>query len=347
MTLLDYMQFAAAHRPDPLIGRASMDGLLRAATALPAVHEFLLECPLGDTGRRIDLSILCRDPGDLSKAVSALAGKTLVPDYAGDWGPASPGGLWLEFDEPSGTGGLLDHPPATFVRFRPHREGGATVEGQARAMARWLAGSGWSRVERGFETLVACLPPSAVLGHLGLMWSRPSTTLRLNLGGMEKEEVSDMLTTLGLPTNALLGDLLELAYADACRPVLCLDVREGVLPRVGFELFPGANQRRSEFWRGPTRRLVDSGLCSSPQSAAIDAWSRTLTPADAGPPWPADVIRGSLLRRPTEFSTIWLAVNHLKLVGEPDRGLSAKVYLSVAHGWSEFEPPELRSPEAT
>ena len=162
-------------------------------------------------------------------------------------------GAMLEYDVVAATPGQPAD-PGLFVRLVHERPGrpGLPLPG---VLAATLASAvGWSEDEdevRAVESVFAALPPGGRVGQIGAMPGRGLRAVRLIVDDVAAEDVPDLLGRLDWPGRA--GDAM--AVLDEMGDVapyfrLSLDVSvDGVMPRLGLELYPPGEPRKGfDYW---------------------------------------------------------------------------------------------------
>lgn len=340
----------------PLLGRALIDedrvSSLRAlASSLAPVSRGGFECWLGGSHRsRVDLHqsiyptdselVLLRNKiaaNDFTAAPSIRSGWTHLHDFLTAWSrPSSPlhsciPEIWLEYDNDKDSPALL--PPSIF--FALSHQAQAFPETYTKLIAPLLArllGSNWSLCKDNLYRCFAYCPPGAFVSHIGIMLSKNTRVLRVNIKHLAQDALIPYLQRLGRQreTDRLKALLTELsAFFSAI--TICLDVGPTLHPRIGFEcMILGQPPDRSR-WRDFLDHSIARGLCRPQEKEALSDWPGQTCPTNAGTPWPDRLIAASLLQPKTHFTVINRRMNHLKVVWHPHHPLLIKAYLLWTH----------------
>jgi len=175
------------------------------------------------------------------------------------------------------------------------------------------------------RTLLEALPPGGVLNQVGLMLSRPGGMTRLCLSGIQVRAVEAFLRRVGWdgPWQAL-DQALGVADGFVDRVWVDLDVGDTLGPRLGVEC-PVPALSPAPRWGPFLDHLVDRVLCFPEERDALLAYEGVSRPGD-GTPWPRDLALAGLLEGRASY-TYRRFLNHVKLVVDPLRSLTAKAYL--------------------
>lgn len=342
LSLEPYLRVVAPRLAPDLASPPAVETLLRVARELPPISRVLLECGLGEGGVRVDLSLCVRrtDPieGRRLEAWAATAappavGAALAGLAAGWRDPSSIAArcvvqAWLELDLPPGASA----PSATAI-FLGLAKGSMSRDDGAAILARLLpllpapAAPAGAMIERAF----AALPEGARVSFIGAFADRGSPTLRINVARLGAGASAGYLEALGWrDTRGLAASLTAEVERCGARPVLCLDLGAGALPRLGIECMIDAGMMDSAPWRPLLDALVDRGLCTPARRAAVLGFPGVDEPTSDA--WPVELILAALLGEPTRAPVIARHVNHLKIALTPDAVLDAKAYLGLAAG---------------
>ncbi len=216
----------------------------------------------------------CAMPGS---AAAGLRDRLSTMDTDAPWS----GILAVEYDV---TSSQPDTPPGLFVRICPDSvETGAAGFPATKTVAEWIAGAvGWcldtgelQALDRVFDGMVAT---GNTVDCLGIMPGRPGRTFKVNSRPMEPERVLPLLERLRWT-----GPASEVAaFLSASRKLLrslrlAVGVSaEGVLPRIGLELFQGVPGSLSHpgvgEWGPFLAWLCEEGLCLPEKMDGLLAW---------------------------------------------------------------------------
>jgi len=266
-----------------LVGPGARERIARLASRLPAIGSCgALELHLGTREDRADLLIFSDGLGgrrelerDLQAGTPRLAGSELRP-LLEEW--TRPGSrlntgtshVWLEYDLPAGREsrlpmvyfGLLGLSPAEFGEL-------------AREVRQLLAGQAVAEAQvRTLEHCMQSLPRDGQITFLAdpcLLRGVPQMRL---IAQLPREHAWAWLTRIGWPGGRDLWELAAATFADGPRHIsLYLDVADTVGPTLGVEsMLPSPDSSR-ELWEGVAERLVDLGVTTAEEAAAVIAWT--------------------------------------------------------------------------
>lgn len=224
--------------------------------------------------------------------------------------------MWLEFDSDTLAGTMPL--PALFFGL-PQEPSMATSERLAlseAALELLLESAFESELREQVQRCFTACQNDVFVSHIGVMLSRPTEAVRVNIKRLQPDTVGAYLTQIGWEgdTDAVVALMEKLAaYVD--RITVCLDVGRTIASRVGLEciLLEQPPAPAAMRWATLLDRLVTWGLCLPEKQAALLRWpGRTLTSDD-----------GSVVRR----------LSHVKVDYRPNQALQAKGYLWFHHEW--------------
>jgi hypothetical protein len=296
-----------------LLRAAGSERLMSAPMAreLPLFTGMGFERHLGSAQPRTDVVLRCTSRDRNCERLAELCARWpgALPRFARLWRSdpelARIETLWLELDCPLEND---SQPPALFFSL----EAGDTV--MARALD--VLGRPLTDADQRVVDSLRAWSPRIALYYCGLMFSRDRAPLRLCVSGVVAEEVAGLARHLGTSWTTRLD-----RYATADTPVvLHVDLtREGRAgARMGIEI-------KQADWQPMLARLFDDGLCSSSERDEILDYP-------AIRPITNEQLRQALSRLlPHEATHLIKRINHVKLVSDGERGLSAKAYLYLAY----------------
>ena len=357
-TLADSLEILLPALPAELAMPEVVPPLQRLASFLAPIPRGGFECRLAPNSPQVDLQqcIVCRDgePAALGTHIAAIASTEASDHPAWDrirafctaWGDASSplhdgvAEIWLEFD----VDGPVAQMPAPSFFFGLQRK--ALPVDEARSVAEvtlrlLLSEPGvlpWHRnLRRCFE---ACEDGGRV-SHIGVMLSRQSEALRVNVKGLASNQISAYLARAGWqgPTDELETVATQLfEFVDSI--TVCLDVGATIDPKIGLECILDRQPDREPRWSAFLNDLVRRGLCAPDKRDGLLAWPGHTDPTSNPHPWPNHLITESLLHPPDQFSIFERRLSHIKIVYRPQRPLEAKGYLWFNHQWARPTPTQ-------
>jgi hypothetical protein len=167
--------------------------------------------------------------------------------------------------------------------------------------------------------------------QIGVMTSRPAAPLRVCVGNVER--VTAFLGAAGWP--GAIADVERLlarfgGFADHVALDFDVDAHEGLLPKLGLELYLQSADQLAARLPALLDALCQDRLCLPQKAAGVLAWSGVTHHRRHPGAWPAELLRRAALRPDGASSTFLRWLHHFKLVLEPGRAPAAKVYLAVA-----------------
>jgi len=170
-----------------------------------------------------------------------------------------------------------------------------------------------TNTRRCFENLL----PGTYIDHIAIMASRTPDAIRINVTGLDLEQLCCYLESIGLGSRtSQLRDVLPSLYSLVDHLVLAIDISDAFSPRIGIELrFPrGEHSIYNETkWDLLLDKLVSLGLCIEEKKAGLVEWggkSREL--------FDPELCRFMIFRY----------LDLIKLIFQPDQPPAAKAYFS-------------------
>jgi hypothetical protein len=345
-----------------LVDAAAIPWLRVAARALPPIHRAGFECRLAADAHDVDLQqgIFAEDgePAELARylARSDLRGgawqqvQRLAEEWAAAEGPLATGleEVWLELDAAPARGGeplgLGDFVPSVFGLIRHASAEDSLAVGLAFLDALLGERASAGQADAVHRCAAAC-PDGARVSHVGVMLGRPVEAMRVHVSPLPLPGIAPYLERLEWPgdrdsAEALATELLD--YVDLV--VLCLDIVDGQVLRIGLEGTYSRSHGLDPRWPALLRRLGELGLGSHEKASALIAWPSVVGPLDAPAPWPEDLIARSLTRGERELGLIDRRLSHVKLSVVPGQASSAKAYFGYGHLWQPGRRDRARGP---
>lgn len=346
MTLLmaDYLRVVTSYIPSPLVSLEALSYIQALAESLPPISTACLECRLGEGKDRVDFLVAFP-----CMALNLPEGFPIHPvwqaftHFCQDWtNPATElcqiiDYTWFEFD-------LIEKPsqvPIPCIGFTLNQE--AIKDCRLREIAieyliKLLQPSDPLLLESNIQTCADALPNGARIAHIGAMLSRSSKAVRLVAKGIPPQQLPDYLEQVGwkdsadkLPT--LLPDLSNFVDSIA----LAFDVGNHIYSRIGLECFFEKQPFDDELvWQTfLDDYLVKEGLCTPAKRNALLAWPGFTQKADQPELWPNSLNQLDCLLNAKASSVFCRTLNHIKIVYQPSRSLSAKAYPFFKHLYLE------------
>ena len=265
--------------PRALIGDEQLARLSERLGHLPglaAAYLIALELRLGDPAPAADLAVSIGPDNPLTPFY-IRRGQTSVADS-----PAAALGRLLtkmqaDADASSFTGGFLEYDiaevppdqrpePAVFLSLRPEVARSCSASALVQELT---AAVGWEdqSVTGVLAQVIDALPPKGGIHQIGAMLGRELQAVKVlaSIGGNEhiNEHIADFLARIGWPGST---ESVQRAVDDmrstAAQFALSIDMTaQGLLPRLGLEIYPTDLGKGVTAWRPLVERVAELGLC--------------------------------------------------------------------------------------
>ncbi|MBC9909733.1 hypothetical protein [Chitinophaga varians] len=329
--------------PRQLVSPAQQVLLKKAADFLPPIIRFGLECRLNNDDQ-VDLQLCIRREDDLNAIYNWLR-RRLTGDeehemllrFLKSWADPSSAcyqhiaEIFLELDVlPSGI-----KTPLLFFELNA-----GLTPSQTRDFCFSLLKDTLGDNKAYFSALEiifsACSAPAHV-GYLGILFSRDTEVLRVNIKKLSFAAVSNFLQQIGYAwTGPALDQWISLIYNYADRVTLCIDIGKNVHPQIGFECFWNEAPHTETYWRAFIEKLpVHQDLCQQ-KIEAILSWDRDIFPGQIDS-WPEHLWIASLSKPQHEFTFLKKWISHVKVSYHPDKTVALKAYLGYESRWKAFK----------
>ena len=272
--------------PRSLIGDewlARLSGRLGHLPGLAAAHLIALELRLGDPAPAADLAVSIGpgNPltpffirrGEASAAGSPVAalGRLLVRMQSNAAASSFTGGF-LEYD-------VAEVPPdqrpepAVFLSLRPEVARSCSAEALVQELTEAV---GWEdrRVTGVLAQVIGALPPGGGIYQIGAMLGRELQAVKVlaSVGG--NEDITDFLDRAGWSGSI---ENVQRAMDDmsstTARFALSIDMTaQGLLPRLGLEIYPADLGKGVAAWRPIVERVAELGLCLADKKRGLLAF---------------------------------------------------------------------------
>lgn len=339
-SLHDSLAVVLPHLSSALASAPAVRQVQALADTLLPIPRALLECHLGDPALPLDVS-QCVFPAERDWFAAFARGRTgwpVIAAFADEWqNPASLladgiENVWLEFD--TGRSPL----PGVFLKLREAGDSQPCADQWqvAENALKLLLPNHHDHLRRCFEIA----GDVGIVTHVGVMLSRPSTAVRLNVAVESAAAAQDYLNACGWPgLPPPLAETFEQVFEYVQHPILTLDAGEVISPRIGLECVPGHRYILDEAWERFLGFLLERRLCSVEQAAALRAWPGYSDPTRSDE-WPLYLMLKTLAQPTASLDVLIRQLNHIKLVFQPDAPMvAAKAYLGYNH--ENINPAEL------
>ena len=188
---------------------------------------------------------------------------------------------------------------------------------------------------------------SAWISHVGVMLGRRVRAVRLHVSGLPLDALRDFLGRIAWPgqlDEAVTAAQYLLDHGDEL--VLCFDILDDLLPRLGLEIFFTQRTGLDPRWEPLLERLVREGLASPGKVRSLLGWPGVLTPVSAGTRWPDPFILAELVEPTNRLGVFERRLSHVKITVAEGVPSSAKAYFGAGHVfWNGQPTPAQRRPE--
>lgn len=354
-SLYDSFQIALPHLPAELISKDRLPWIIDLVRRLPPVHAGGFECRLGAGNPLVDFQqriLAINDEPRILKnhiARSMLGSSEVwrrIRQFCEQWMKPmtqlhrSVICVWLEFDHQDRPSAIPA--PSVFLSFKNARKQERTPEEMLviiESSLILLAGTALTGpLEANIRRCVEAIPSGAAIGNLGIMLSRRTDAVRLNVANITPGEINpylDRISWAGTFTTAETAIACLKDFTD--RVSLCLDVGSRIYPGIGLEGFLEDQPAGETRWASLLDDLVGRGLCAPDKRAALLTWPGYTDPATSPSPWPGNLIVQSLLDKPDRFIAVGRQLSHVKIACQPAQPLEAKGYFGFRYQWLQPE----------
>ncbi|MBP0027281.1 hypothetical protein [Roseofilum sp. Guam] len=241
--------------------------------------------------------------------------------------------IWLEYDIDNSS--VFFPLPAIF--FGLPQEVSPALETYAiatQALDLLLGFSGWHKWQDNLEQCFRACPDGVFISHIGVMLSRNSPALRVNVKRLPPDLLIPYLQEIGWQgeTKELEALMIQL-FGLVDRITVCLDVGQIVYPQIGLECILLKQPPDESRWVMFLNYLVERGLCLPEKQEPLLSWPGQTNPLNAKASWPSDLIAASLLQPRDHFTIFDRRLSHIKVVWRSPDSLEAKAYLWFEHQW--------------
>jgi hypothetical protein len=354
--LRDSLELVMSDMPAALIDCEARRSLAAVAGALAPFHQAGFECRLGAGDEQVDLQqgfpikdealrplarFLAAEPerDERWDAVSRLVGR-----YADGVPEADKlAEIWIE---PDVVGGGVEHElqlsdlaPSVFAVLGSP-DAAASLDAAISTVRTLLDGRTATDAEHVLHRCASACEPPARISHVGVMLGRELPALRVHLSSIPLHALDAHVARLGWPGDR--GQLFELAATlldHGDEVVVCLDVLDGQVMRIGLECFFFQKAGVDPRWPPLLGRLVELGLSCEAKAQALLSWPGAITPLDLREQWPDDLIIQSLAYPADILGIVERRLSHIKVTCTPGLAPSAKAYFGYGHVRTSARPP--------
>lgn len=333
----DYLKVVTPNLHTDLVSPLALFNIQALAEILPSASA-ILECRLAAAQSQVDLILFlpCYNP-TLPERFQTHPVWQFFQEFCQEWvAPTSflhqsVKDVWLEFD----VDGPPSQVPVPCIFLLLNQESVSDTQALISVARRILNDRATTQFESNLRLCADSLPEGAQITYIGAMLSRPTNTVRLNLGGISPQQLPDYLEKIGWsePTNTLESLVSTLSdLVDEIR-LFDIDVGDTVLPKIGLECFFRKQPKHEPRWQTFLDHLVEWGLCTQAKKNAFLAWPGYTQRNQAPELWPSNLNPVDLFLGSRALSIFVRRLSHVKIVYQPGTPLEAKGYLGFSHAW--------------
>ena len=238
--------------------------------------------------------------------------------------------IWLEYDVNHSSAFAL---PAIFFGL-PQEVSPAleTYSIATKSLDLLLGHSGWHEWQHNVEQCFRACPDGVFISHIGVMLSRKTPALRVNVKRLQPDTLTPYLQEIGWPgeteeLEALMEQLLR--FVD--RITVCLDVGDRIYPKIGLECILLKDPNNRDRWASFLDNLVEQQLCTEDKKTALLKWIDPNQKINSIPTWPLRFSPKPIAETPDQSHLLDRQLSHIKLTWQPQQPLEAKAYLWFEH----------------
>jgi hypothetical protein len=349
-SLDDSLQVTLPHLSPNLVSPDVVPAIRQMARALPPLHWGGFECRLEESKPQIDFhqGILTDDNAltilenhiastSLSESSTWKAIRQFCTRLNFSTSPLSGKvtRIVLEFDNcrlPS-----VLYTPSLFIGLDKNQSDQQSLAIVKKVLELFLDSSVRSKLLSNLHLCLDACPDNAYLSDIGIMLSRQTEAVRINIAGLSPAQLYACLENIpwaGSVNNLESTFTYLLGLVD--RFILCLDIGEAVHPQIGLECFFNRGPEKEPRWTAFLDNLADKGLCTLAKRDALLAWPGYTNPTNSKAPWPGDMIIASMLQASDTLSLLVRKLNHIKINYQMDYPSEAKGYIGFQHIWTEL-----------
>ncbi len=332
--------------PPELVPEKENELLKKAAALLPPIIRLALECRLTDNPQ-VDLQLCIRRDEDNLQAIRDWF-KQQLPDsetnnklqsFLDSWADRTSishkeiAEIFLELDLlPTGV-----QSPLLFFDISPALSNRQKKELCIRLLKEMLGEK--NKIFSILDTILHACPQSAFLAYAGIMFSRETEVLRLNIKKLPMDMVLPFLQQIGYSSyNKELTELLPTVFGYSERVTLCIDVKDEILPKISFECFLDNNPEGESYWRSFIEKFSIDNQFNPDKIDAVLTWNKDIFPTELKD-WPEHLWIDSLDKSENEFTALRKFISHIKVSYCAGKKTELKAYLAYESIWTKKTPP--------
>lgn len=339
-SMAHYFKVVAPYLDSSLVTHSALSSIYNLTQDLPNFPIAGIECRLGEKQKRVDFQgNITRYSKTFAKYFQSAPHLESVHNFCQEWSHQDSSmnktidDIWLEFDidkqkqlqvEPCIIAALNQDSLLTFDRVKDYL---MDLSGRSnRALS-----------TKTIQNLALChssLVEDAKITYLGIMLSRTTPTVRVNIKGLTTRLLENYLNVIGWPGQI---DVLTNLVDDVSRftdyHVITFDIGDTILPRIGVECFLNRQPPKESRWSQLLDLMVDKGICTTQKKDALLSWPGLTKKLDQPESWPEELSLNDKLFESRANSLFWRTLSLIKIVYQDNILLSAKGYLAFGHRW--------------
>lgn len=316
-SMKDCLKVVEPHFSPDLISTETLSDIYTLAEILPPVSDAVLECRLGASASRVDLSVFLTKPTiNLPDTILIHPVWRRFQDLCQDLADANSSlhqgvsEIWLEFD----VDGQPSKVPIPCVFLGLDREAACNAQSLLEIALKLLEHRASSHLESNLHLCLDALPTDAKIIFIGAMLSRQSDAVRVIVRGIPPAQLSAYLTHIGWTGSVNeLEEVISPLSGLVDNIIPSFDVGDTVFSRIGLECYLTNLPQHEPRWQLFLDHLVTTGLCTPAKRNALLAW----------PGYDQKAFFGRF-------------ITHIKIVCQPGIPLEAKGYLGLWHRLNQF-----------
>lgn len=277
-SMKDCLEVVAPRLSPDLVSTETLSHIYTLAEILPPFWDALLECRLGASASRVDLSVFLPNPSiKLPDTILIHPVWRRFQDLCQDWADADSelhqrvSEIWLEFD----VDGQPSNVPIPCIFLVLNQSAAWNAQSLLEMALKLLAHRVPSHLESNLQLCLDALPTNAKIIFIGAMLSRKSDAVRLNVCGIPPNQLSAYLADINWTGSVNeLEEVISPLSGFVDNIILSFDVGDTVFPRIGLECYLANPSQDEPRWQLFLAHLVTNGLCTPAKSNALLAWPK-------------------------------------------------------------------------
>jgi hypothetical protein len=275
-SLKDQLKVVAPRLSADLVSTEALSHIYTLAQILPPLSNAILECRLGTSASRLDLSVpLPNSAINLPESILIHPVWRRCQNLSQDLADAKSSlhqrvnTIWLEFDvdgEPSNL-------PIPCIGLHLNQEAACDFQSLREIALNLLEHPLSSHLESNLHLCFEALPAEAKILFIGAALSRQSEAVRLVISGIPPAQFSAYLAHIGWSGSVNeLEEVISSISGLVDNIILSFDIADTVFPRIGLECYLTGQAEDEPRWQLFLDHLVTTGLCTPAKRNALLGW---------------------------------------------------------------------------